>query len=280
MKSATTTLHQDLVKHPGIFCGKKELNALTIGNAEATYQLNYGDAEQHHLLGDVSATYTMQPDFPDIPAKAKSMLGPDTKIIYLVREPVSRTLSHHQHMMNDATEAKMGPDVNSEIRKHSAPIGYSRYAQQLQPWVDQFGKQNIYVIKFEDYISDRNTVLKNLFDYLGVEAREIEIESAGANRGHEKRVAGKFIYRLYHTKLFQRIIKPFSPELLRSTLRNVLLRKSKVRSIPPTLETIDFIIESVQDDVNQLHTMLDWSQPAWDFAEVRAKYSRLLETAG
>ena len=273
MKSATTTLHQDLVKHPDIFCGKKELNALTMGDAQENYRLNYRDAKNHQLLGDVSATYTMLPDFPGVPAKAKSLLGPEIKIVYLVREPVSRALSHHQHMMNDVTAAKMGPDVNTEIRKHPAPINYSRYAHQLQPWIDLFGKQNIYVIKFEEYISDRDQVLKDLFGFLGVQAREIEIESAGANRGNQKRVAGKFIYRLYHTKLFQRIIKPFSPAVLRSALRNVLLRKSKVTSIPPTLETIDFIVESVQDDVRKLHTLLEWSEPAWDFAKVRAKYS-------
>ncbi len=274
MKSATTTLHQDLVLHPDIFCGKKELNALTMGDAEENYELNYRGASEHQILGDVSATYTMLPDFPNIPAKAKSLLGSDIKIIYLVREPVSRALSHHQHMMNDVTDAKMGPDVNTEIRKHSAPINYSRYAHQLQPWIEQFGKQNTSVIKFEDYISDRDQVLKDLFQFLGVEDRRIEIESAGANRGHQRQVAGKFIYRFYHTRLFQRIIKPFSPALLRTALRKVLLRQSKVRSIPPTLETIDFIIDSVQDDVNRLHTLLDWTQPAWDFAEVRARYSR------
>ena len=273
MKSATTTLHQDLSKHPDIFCGKKELNAITIGNPQANYRDNYRGAANHQILGDVSTTYSMLPDFPGVPAKAKSLVGSDLKIIYLVRNPVSRTLSHHQHMMNDVTEEKMGPDVNVEIRNHASMIAYSRYAFQLEPWINEFGKSQIKVIKFEEYVKNRAKVTSDIFDFLEVPPFQIAVQEKGANRGHDRQVAGKFIYRFYHTRLFQKILKPFSPRFLRTAMRKILLRKSEVRSIAPTPETIDNIIESIQDDSARLHLLLGWDKPAWDFDAVRSKYA-------
>ena len=277
MKCATTTLHQDLSSHPEIFCGKKELNALLDDDPAKRYSQNYANpksAPNDHpvVLGDVSTSYAMLPDNTGIAEKAHSIAGPNLKVIYLVREPISRTLSHHQHMMNDGTKKRMGADVNEAIRKHPSLISYSCYARQLEPWIEAFGLNQIMVVKFEDYVRGRNKTLKDIFEFLAVSKLEVEVDPEGANRGNDRRVAGSLIRKLYHTPLFQRVLQPLSPAFLKATIRRVFLKKSEVRSIAPTAATIDFIHDSVRADVEKLHAILGWEQPAWDFSNVLAKY--------
>ena len=119
MKSATTTIHQDLSLHPDIDCGQKELNALTLQpNLEQirnTYRSNFKQPDAV-IRGDVSTTYSMIPEHQGVPEKALELCGPDTKIVYVVREPIARTMSHHQHMMNWNGDGKMGPDINHEVK--------------------------------------------------------------------------------------------------------------------------------------------------------------------
>ena len=81
------------------------------------YSWNFRQAPPNKLLGDVSTHYSMLQEYPEASSIALRLLGPDVRIIYVVREPIARALSHHQHMMNVIDESGMGPDVNLEIRK-------------------------------------------------------------------------------------------------------------------------------------------------------------------
>ena len=276
MKCATTTLHHDLDQHPGIYCGRKELNALTLaGNFETdshqVYANNFKGAGEGDLRGEVSTTYTQLPDWPGVVEKASELIGPELKIIYIVRNPVERTLRHHQHMMNWHGEGKMGPDINVEIGKHQSLIDYSCYAKQLTPWLAKFGREHVLVVRFEDFIGDRQATLNAIFDFLGVEHFEIKVHEGGLNRGHDRRVAGKHVLRLYESKLFQRILKPLSPSFLRSALRLVLLRKSQVNEAMPTAETIDQIIDGVEKDLLRFYEMIGEASPMWDLDATRKK---------
>lgn len=277
MKCATTTLHQDLVKHPDIFCGVKELNALTCKSADGNeaakmYQHNYRNARGDQILGDVSTHYSMLPDYPGVAKIAAKLIGSDLKIIYLVREPIRRCLSHHQHMMNESTDQKMGPDVNFEIQNNPSPIAYSRYAMQLEPWVSEFGIDQVKVIKFEEYVADRVNVVAEIFQFLNAKPLKIEVDPAGANRGHSRLVAGTLATRLWHSKVFQRILKPFSPSFVRKAGRRILLKKAAQASVPPTAATIDLIFENVKQDAEKLQKMTGRSTPYWDLEMSKSNF--------
>jgi hypothetical protein len=286
MKCATTTMHQDLVKHPEIFCGTKELNALTDEpnrkqSGEELYRHNYRDAEAHQLLGDISTHYSMLPHHDGVAEIAAKTIGPDLKIIYLVREPIARSLSHHQHMMNESSDEKMSPDVNFEIRNNPAPIAYSQYAMQLDPWIAVFGIDQIKVVKFEEYVSNRAATIAGVFEFLELKPYSIEIDGAGANRGHDRRVAGKFMRRIWQTKTFQRILKPLSPNFVRSIGRKILLKKASQAVVAPTVSTIDFIYENVKEDADRLKRLTGRSEPFWDLKLARSKHvDKLSQNSG
>ena len=281
MKCATTTLHQDLSQHPDVFCGQKELNALTnskLGTPAEQYRRNFRAATTNQLRGDVSTTYSMLPKFPEVAELAMTLLGHDIKIIYVVREPIARTLSHHQHLMNDRSAEKMGPDINAEIHTRPELIDYSRYAFQLQPWIQKFGFDQIKVVRFEDFVVDRHSMVKQLFEFLQLPPVEIQLDADGANRGHDRLAAGSFISSLYRSKMYQQFIRPLASDRVRNLFRQHLLKRTKVRSIPPTKTTIDLIYDQVIGDVRELQKITGSSKPFWDLDEQRTRFHQQLKS--
>ncbi len=133
MKCGTTTLYQDLSCHPDIYLSEKESNFLTGSdsegaNATAKYAELYRNAQPQQCCGEVSTEYSMLPDLMGIPERARKLLDHDTKILYLVREPVSRAISHHYHMHSHHGPGKMGPDINVCVKQYPSIVNYGRYA--------------------------------------------------------------------------------------------------------------------------------------------------------
>ena len=273
MKCASTTMHEDLSMHPMIECGKKELNALLktdLAEIAAIYSGNFRGAETEQLLGDVSADYSTLPTNPGVAERALKV-APDLKIVYIVRDPVWRALSHHKHMVNWSGAGRMPQDVNVAVENHPELMSYSCYAMQLQPWIKAFGLENILVIKFEDYVSDRTVVTNRVCRFLSLPETELELSEAGANRGESRRYAGKFVYNLYRSKFFRNVVQPAAPDFLRKALRQVLLRKNRQVEIPPTRATLEQIADGVKTDGEKLQVLLKLNEPLWNVEQTIEK---------
>ena len=276
MKSATTTMHQDLSAHPDIFCGRKELNALTSTDDAAeyreTYRYNFRSANPDQLLGDISTTYAMIPDHAGVVDKAHEVCGPNLKIIYIVRNPVSRTISHHQHMVRWNGSDKMDPNINEEIKVRPELINYSRYAFQLEPWIHRFGMDNLLVIKFEDYVSGRADTMARVFDFLRVTPIRLDLDNEGANRSKNVAVLGEQTLKLYQTRFFKRILQPLTPNFIKTFVRKLILKKPETTSIAPSNETIMRIIDGVEGDITELQRQLGMPSPFWDIEAIKDKH--------
>ena len=273
MKCASTTMHHDLSCHPQVDCGKKELSALKLSTTQAAldaYVSNFRTAAEDQLLGEVSTAYSMLPDSAGIAGKARE-INPDMKIIYIVRDPLKRTISHHQHMINWSGEGQMDPDINIAIEHHPELIDYSRYSMQLQPWIESFGLGNILVLRFEDYVSQRNAVANQVFRFLKLDEFELPLLDSGLNRGETRRYAGRFVLQLYRTSLFRNFVQPLAPAAVKRALRKLLLRKATTTRIAPSEQTVDRILAGVGDDARELQTLLDRDQPLWNLEKSRAE---------
>lgn len=266
MKCATTTMHEDLSMHPQIECGKKELNALLksdLNEIATIYKENFRVAKAEQLLGDVSADYSTLPTNPGVAQRALE-IAPDLKIVYIVRDPVRRAISHHKHMVNWSGAGKMPPDINEAIKNHPELISYSCYAMQLQTWIEAFGLDNILAVKFEDYVSDRVAVAGRVCRFLGLPEAELELSESGANRGESRLYAGKWIFQLYQSRIFKKVLQPAAPASLRRVLRRLLLRKNQQPKIPPTRETLEKIVTGVRADVAKFETLFELETPLWN----------------
>ena len=275
MKCATTTLYEDLRLNPNFFLPGKELNVLIDPDSDAS--LNYldlfGSAKETQIRGDVSTEYSMLPRHPDVAQRAFDVLGDELKIVYLVRNPVERALSHHMHTFNTHGASVIGDDVNVEVRLHEDLINFSKYAFQLGPWVERFGKESIKVIRFEDYTANRSDTISEVCEFLGVMESKKELNEHGANRGDTRAVAKGLWTRVLASGWYRNGVRKLMPSALRNKMRDAVLAKPELRKIPPSIETIEFLIESLKNDADELAKMLDWPVPIWDFEKTRLRYS-------
>lgn len=269
MKSGTTSLYEDLLTQPYIFLppGEKEPDALVddrvltpTGRAEYTRLYQQADAEQ--LCGDASTAYTKRPDIPGVAQRARRVLGAHLKAIYIVREPISRTISQHYH---ELARGELTGTLDDAVHHHPRLIDYSRYAYQLRSWLDVFGMDRVRVARFEDYIADRPRNIASLSRFLGVEPRpELVARSTVFGRTMERTVPRGAVWRISRTRLYRKSLRQLIPAGTRDWLRKTLLPKPPPPPPPPREETLRYLAERFQPEVEQLQRLLGWSEPLWD----------------
>lgn len=275
MKCGTTSLFFDLAANPAIFTpDDKEPSDLTsdrVLTREGTrrYERLFRRARGDQVCGEASTGYAKLPDVRGVPRRARRLL-PGARIIYLVREPVSRAVSHHYHLL---IAGSVDGDIDRAVRSDSGLIDYSLYAMQIRPWIDAFGEERVRIVRFEDYVARRRETVAEISRFLGVEPRTEAIRADQVhNRGGERRVPGGLAWRLSRRGLYQSWIRPWLPLSARVGLRRLTMPEAPPPPAPPSPATVEYIQERVRDDTAELQRLAGWREPPWDFEAVRRRY--------
>lgn len=277
MKAGTTTIFRDLDANPEVFIPYvKETGCLRYdrhleGSGLEDYLVYFRPAKQGQVIGEASTQYTKLPDFPGVPQRARQLLGPDIRIIYLVRNPVDRIVSQHYHHMKSGQATA---DINREVRDNPRYLNWSRYAMQIEAWLDIFDPSQVMIIRFEDYTTDRKKWVAEVSEFISVNPRpDLINESAVWNRGEGKVIpVGSFWRTVRTSALYQKVVHPFVPPAVRERLRELVLPAAPPRLGPPNPETVSFIIDDLADEMDRLRRIMGWNQPIWDLEATRAKY--------
>lgn len=277
MKSGTTSLFFDLDSHPSIFLpADKEPQDLAADHVltprgRRRYARRFVAARPGQVCGEASTGYTKLPDVQGVPERALHTCGDGVKAIYLVREPVSRTLSQHFH---ELTAGTTHPDVDVAVRTDHRLIAYSRYAMQIRPWIDALGRDNVRIVGFETYVKERRATVGELQRFLGVEPRpelvDADVVFNPAGRAPAPRGVA---WRFSRGRLYRALLRPLLSRSARWVLRDLLMPPAPDRPAPPTLVTVDYILDRVRDDVEELGRILGGAEPLWDLAAVRRRYA-------
>ena len=150
MKSATSTLHVQLSHQPGFWMSEpKEPNffsdEVVWAKGLAWYAGLFDQAPAGHLRGESSTHYTKLPDYPSTLARMREHV-PDARLIYVMRHPIDRLISHYMHGWLDTS---MSGDIDQAVQKYPQLVGYGRYAMQLRPFLETFGPDRVLPVFFE-----------------------------------------------------------------------------------------------------------------------------------
>lgn len=172
MKCGTTSLHYYLNCHPDISMSvEKELNFFI-------YQRNWHKGidwyqsqfrGQGKIHGEASPNYTSFPRWTETVSLMSKIL-PDVKLIYLVREPIQRLISHYVHKLADGGENRPIEEALSDFEDnyHNPYICRSRYYLQLEQYLQYFDAVNLLVITTEELYYYPEQVLPKILRFLGV----------------------------------------------------------------------------------------------------------------
>ncbi len=277
MKSGTTTMYADLAAQPTICMSTIKEPSVLIrttdpARATATYRRLFEVAPGHRRFGEASTLYSQLPRHPGVPERARRLLGPDLRLIYLVRNPVERAISHHYH---EYTLGNCGPDVDAVMRTDSTAVEFGCYALQLAAWHEVFGEGSVLVLRFEDYVRERAATIEKVGSFLSVPVDVARIETDKAfNQGEEGRRMPGPLRPVFNSDLWRLWVRRAIPDRLRTRVRDLVAPPSKLPPRPkaPRPATIDYLIEKLGPDADRLAQVLGWKAPIWDFEATRKKY--------
>lgn len=268
MKCGSTTLYRDLMTNPRVYFPiDKEPESLChdevltpVGRAK--YAALFDGARPDQLCAEASTGYTKRPDIEGVAERAHEVCGPDLRVIYLVRDPVRRAVSHHYH---EYSRGNMPRSIDEAVRDFPALVNYSKFAMQLEPWLERFGTDRVRIVRFEDYVRDRAGGCTSLCGFLGIEPRPDLIEEEKVFNASENKPVMRGPWKLVaHNPLYRRLIRPLMPVGLKDRVRGTVLPKAPPRPEPPTPQTEAWIREQVREDQARLTAMMSCpiSRPA------------------
>ena len=153
MKCGTTSLHNYLGAHPQIFMTGDEwkepayfVERLNWSKGEEWYRGLFADAGDAVYRGESSTDYTKFPHYEGV-AERIARFAPDARILYLLRDPVERSISHYWWEVQWSAE---GRDMLTAVRSRNIIRDVSYYALQLRQFLPHFGRERILVLSTEE----------------------------------------------------------------------------------------------------------------------------------
>lgn len=168
MKAGTTSLHRYLAGHPEVFMSDpKELDFFVEEKNWCRgwdwYRSHFAEGQMTAARGESSTNYAKHPRFPDVPERIASLL-PDLKLIYLLRDPVERCVSHVLHIWG--TNGTSGPLERDLLDPHV--LACSSYALQLEQYLRYFAAEQIQILFSEELRHRRTATMQRVFSFLDV----------------------------------------------------------------------------------------------------------------
>ena len=173
MKSGTTSLYHYLRAHPEVFMPElKEVDFFTTelnwGKGWKWYARQFEDAPASaRALGEASTSYTKHPRYADVAERIARYL-PQARLIYVVRHPIDRMRSHYQH--NLALGEERLP-IDEALLSNPAYIDCSRYAMQLERYLEHFPREQILVFSSEALRHERVETMRKVLEFLGIDPK-------------------------------------------------------------------------------------------------------------
>jgi hypothetical protein len=261
-KAGTTSIYHYLQQHPDVFMspvkepryywqegrGKR----LEIYEREEYEQLFSGVTSQR-AVGEATTHYLNSPSAPEMIAADL----PDVKLIVSLRNPADRAYSSYLGTLRNGEERCT---VDEAMRPGSYYVESSRYYASLSRYFARFASSQIKVILFDDLIANPRAVVRDLFEFLGVDpAFEVDV-SATHNRASVPR--SMFLNEmLVKTGLFVHRLLPSS---MRDTgitgmIQGLFLRRPE-RLSP---ERRRQLLEYFRDDIDQTATLIGRPLAHW-----------------
>jgi hypothetical protein len=270
LKCGTTSIHHYLGLHPEVQMSKpKELNFFV---EELNWDLGidwYASRfdDRFAVRGESSPHYTNQPRFTGVAERIREHC-PDARLIYMVRDPIKRILSHWVHATGAGYETRpLEPTLTSP---DVAYVQRSMYWMQLQPYLELFDREQIDVIAQEELQGDREQTMRRAFRFAGVdedftsEQFDREWEKSSAKQGDKYQLMERLI-KLPGFRSFDRNFDRL-PESMRWLVEKVVHDPDKPPAPKPELpeQVQETLRGRFREDVARLQEFAGRQFPGWN----------------
>ena len=172
-RSGSTSLYQYLNSHPSIYMSPvKELNFFSNEKYWSKgldwYESRFsGAAEGTQIAGEASTSYTKAPFTEDI-AKRIYDYNPNIILIYVVRNPIERFISHYLHSIKQGYDSRDFATVVEQLDTVSS-ASQGRYYYQIEQYLKYFRKDQLCVISFDALKTQTQQTVADIYQFIGVD---------------------------------------------------------------------------------------------------------------
>lgn len=200
-KCGTTSVHFILRQHPDIGIPDEEIHyfdmddpiahpdflsfkegklswydcRLSNQHALAWYANWFAPHTEKPFVGEDSTTYLTSP----VAAQRIKALLPDVKLIFVLRDPVSRAYSQYWHLIRSSRSTAT---FEQALTEHSSIILGSTYEPHLRHFIDIFGKDQVHVAIFEDFLKDKQSFTNAITEYIGAPEMAVDDNKSWFNK--------------------------------------------------------------------------------------------------
>jgi hypothetical protein len=186
-KSGSSALHAYLKPHPEICMSSEKEPCFFVDQAELeaawpimarqacshdwdAYLDLWRGGENARYRGEGSVYYSQAPHRSNVPARIAAAC-PDARIIYTVREPVTRAIAHYWQRFKEFQETR---PLEAAVRENALYRDTSDYALQLRAYLEHFDMAQIHIVVAEELRTNRRAVLAELLEWLGLPPYEYD----------------------------------------------------------------------------------------------------------
>ena len=222
------------------------------------------DNSRNYKYRGESSHYIYSPDTATIIKKE----SPQSKIIISVRNPIDRVYSeylYHSRNIKDHTY-DFTSYVNDNLKLYSenkpARIVKGIYSDSVLHWVNEFGKENVKIIVYEEFKENQQRVLDDIYNWLNLSPsiiRNVTPQKTG-------RIKFKYLFYLLNSSKFlknilKRVFSKKNRIKIRAICYTIFLKKKDKSDISSV--TRNQLINFYKEDVFRLGKLLNKDISFW-----------------
>ncbi|MBM7808954.1 hypothetical protein JOD57_004791 [Geodermatophilus bullaregiensis] len=171
MKAGTTSLYHYLGAHPQVAVPQYKAPEFFVEESNwhrgiDWYRRQFPVTGPEVLaVGEASNSYAKHPRYRGVPARIAAHL-PDVRLLYVVRDPVARIRSHYE---TRAAEGSERAPLAEAVFADPIYLDYSRYALQIDQYLEHFPREQLLVITSESLRRSREATMRRVYDFIGVD---------------------------------------------------------------------------------------------------------------
>lgn len=238
------------------------------------YKSLFDKAGPGDLLGESSTNYTKLPTHSNCVTRIAKHL-PGAKLIYVMRHPVERLISHYMH---DWTTREVGYFDSLDLANHSRDefVAYGRYNFQLEPYLEQFGTEAVLPVFFPRLKTSPQVELERICRFIGFDGQPVWRSDIGPQNISQERNRKFPFYRTLIDSDWATILRR---GLIPKSMRRRVRAFFQLRQRPELSKESRAVVEAALDrDLAALGKKLGIVLNCANFDEVTA--SRALEWGG
>ena len=271
MKSGTTSLHNYLNAHPEIAMSEEKepgyfVEELSLHKGEQWYLNLFEDANQYRYRGESSTHYTKLPTYKGVVDRI-FRFNPDAKLIYIMRDPFERLISHYWHAVRDVYHGGEIRPLIRAVEQEPEYLAFSDYEMQLKPYFDRFGAEAIYTLTFESLRQDPNKEVNLIFNWLQLQTCTIDAETSTVHNQKPEDITGVsgmgILNRIAYSKTWDGISR-FVPSGIKLMAKKLAYQEVDQKKTEQQLaELRNLVAETQANQIEALSRLLNRKFPEW-----------------